>query len=42
MKLVDSAGCECGATRETIKHVIYECHLLREDRQIAIEAVGHR
>jgi hypothetical protein len=42
MKLVDSAGCECGATRETIKHVIYECPLLREDRQIAIEAVGHR
>jgi hypothetical protein len=42
MKLVDSAGCECGATRETIEHVIYECHLLREDRQIAIEAVGHR
>ena len=35
-------GCECGATRETIKHVIYECPLLREDRQIAIEAVGHR
>ena len=42
MKLVDSAGCECGAARETINHVIYECPLLREDRQIAIEAVGHR
>lgn len=42
MKMVDSAGCECGATRETIKHVIYECPLLRGDRQIAIEAVGHR
>jgi hypothetical protein len=42
MKLVDSARCECGATRETINHVTYECPLLREDRQIAIEAVGHR
>jgi ribonuclease HI len=42
MILVDSAGCECRATREIINHVIYECPLLREDRQIAIEAVGHR
>jgi hypothetical protein len=42
MKLVNSARCKCGATRETINHVIYECPLLREDRQIATEAVGHR
>jgi hypothetical protein len=42
MKVVDSAGCECGATRETIEHVIYECPLLREDRQTAIDAMGHR
>lgn len=41
-KTVDTAGCECGAARETITHVIYECPLLLEDRQIAIEAVGHR
>jgi hypothetical protein len=38
----DTAECERGATRETITHVIYECPLLQEDRQVAIQAVGHR
>jgi hypothetical protein len=28
MKMSDTAGCGCGATRETITHVIYECPLL--------------
>jgi hypothetical protein len=42
MRPSDTAGCECGATRETIIHVIYECPLLQNDRQVAIKAVGHR
>jgi hypothetical protein len=42
MKVSNTAGCECGATRETITHVIYECPLLQEDRQAAIEVIGHR
>jgi hypothetical protein len=42
MKLLDTAGCECGALKETIIHVIYECPLLQEERQIVINAVGHR
>jgi hypothetical protein len=25
MRLSDTAECKCGATRETITHVIYEC-----------------
>jgi ribonuclease HI len=31
MRLADTASCECGAARETIEHVIYECPLLQED-----------
>ena len=42
MKLAESPSCECGTTRETIEHVIYECPLLQEDRQVAIDAIGHR
>jgi hypothetical protein len=42
MKMSDTAGCGCGATRETITHVIYECPLLQEDRQVAIDIIGHR
>lgn len=42
MKLLETAGCKCGATRETITHVIYECSLLQNDRQVAIETVGRR
>ena len=42
MKMSDTAGCRCGATRETITHVIYECPLLQEDRQVAIDIIGHR
>jgi hypothetical protein len=42
MKLVDSAGCECGATRETINYVVYECFLLREDRQTAFNAIRYK
>jgi hypothetical protein len=42
MRLAETASCECGAVRETIEHVIYECPLLQEDRQVAVDAVGHR
>jgi hypothetical protein len=42
MEMSDTAGCGCGATRETITHVIYECLLLQEDRQVAIDIIGHR
>jgi hypothetical protein len=42
MKMSDTAGCECGATRETITHLIYEYPLLQEDRQVTIDIIGHR
>jgi hypothetical protein len=41
-KLLDTAECECGVTRETITHVIYGCPILQNDRQSAIEAVKHK
>jgi hypothetical protein len=42
MRLADTPGCECGAEKETLTHVIYECPLLRESRQVAINTIGPR
>jgi hypothetical protein len=36
MKMSDTARCECGATRETITHVIYECPSKKTGRLLSI------
>jgi hypothetical protein len=32
----------CGAARETIAHVLYECPLLQRERQAVVNVVGKR
>jgi ribonuclease HI len=41
-RLSETAGCACGAARETVAHVLYECPLLQHERQAVIEVVGKK